>query len=83
MADLLIGWSETDKPGEWQATHPGNGQRHMSVLLTVWLDGEGLWRAVAEYKYQDGTWPAPSPFATRELAQRWAESRADNLGMLP
>lgn len=76
MADLLIPWRETPAL-RWVASYQTAGP---VLLLTAFIDRDGLWHAVVELKYNFGPeWKAPSPFATAELAKQWAEAEAEKL----
>lgn len=81
MAELLVPWKPKASPeggnGPWQASFQTAGP---VLLLTVFMDGDGLWHAVVELKYSFGPdWKSPSPFATAELAMEWAEGQAEKL----
>lgn len=81
MAELLLPWRE-NLGARWTATFQDSDDDAPLLLLTAFMDPDGLWRGLVELKYQFGPeWksPAPSPFATAELAKQWAEAQAEKL----
>lgn len=80
MATLAEPWAQIGgREGIWVAAYqPPDGPL---LLLTVSLgSGDGLFHAVVEFRHSYGSWRSPSPFATLELAQQWAEARAEQIG---
>lgn len=78
MADLLMPWREGLGP-RWTATFQAADDAPR-MLLTAFIDRDGLWHALVELKYSFGPeWKSPSPFATAELAKQWAEGQAEKL----
>lgn len=78
MAELAMGWKAAGEDETvWQARMDTAGGQ---LILTVW-EISGLWYASVEPIYDPpANWQfAPSPLASRELAQEWAEGRAEQL----
>ena len=78
MAELLVPWHEGLGP-RWTATFQADNDAPQ-LLLTAFMDPDGLWRGLVELKYSFGPdWKSPSPFDTPELAKEWAEAQAEKL----
>jgi hypothetical protein len=89
MPALLEPWAPVEGPADsWTASAP-TYERGPVLLLTVTRSRvDGLWHAVIEDKKRmafDLTRRSPSPFATRRLAEQWAEHEAEVMaaGMMP
>lgn len=74
--ELLAGWV-TSTDGD---VHQAQVKAEIGVILLMAFRSDGgLWKSVVSLYRADGSWPAPSPFSTADLAKDWAESRAEQL----
>lgn len=89
MAELLAGWAPVPGPAESYTASAPTYSGGPVLLLTVTRSAvDGLWSAVIEDKQRmafDLTRRSPSPFATRRLAEQWAEHEAEMTaaGLIP
>ena len=74
---LIAPWGQVDGREDVRVaeapTYPGGP----TLVLSVHQADADLWNAVVAYKDELAlTWQCPSGFATRLLAQQWAENKA-------
>lgn len=88
MAALIEPWGEVRGSHSFTAAAPTYEGGPVLLLTVSRSVADGLWHAVIEDRDRNDfglTKKAPSPFATRRLAQQWAEHEAEMMaaGMIP